>query len=92
MVLSNEFLQVSHHVLPLNTPEAELETYKKEYQTVLRGEREIWLSRLPESDRRVGSSYEVAHCRFPLDDPRRALIALIIVVPPDEEIDSIKAV
>jgi hypothetical protein len=48
-------------VLPLDTTETELESYRKEYKTVLREEKEIWLSRLPESDRRVGSLYEVAH-------------------------------
>jgi hypothetical protein len=92
MVLSNEFLQLSHRVLPLDTPEAELETYSKEYQTVLRGESEIWLSRLPETDRRVGSPYEVAHCRFPLGDPRMALIALLAILPPDEATDSVKVI
>jgi hypothetical protein len=91
MVLSNEFLQLSHHVLPLNTPEDDLETYKKEYKTIVRGESEVWLSRLPQTDRRVGSPYEVAHCRFSVGDPHIALISLVIVLPPDEETDSLKA-
>jgi hypothetical protein len=92
LVLSNEFLEVSHRVLPIETPEAELETYKKKYKTILRDEKEIWLSRLPENDRRVGSPYEVGHCRFPIGDPRKALVALLVVIPPDDEADSVKAV
>jgi hypothetical protein len=92
IVLSNTFLQSSHHILPLDTPEKELEAYKKEYKTILRGEKETWLSRLPENDRRVGSPYEVAHCRFPNGDPRMALIALVIILPPDDELGSIEAI
>lgn len=91
MVLSNEFLQTSHDVLPLSTSEKELEPYKAEYKTIIRGQKDIWLSRLPENDRRSGSDYEVAYCRFPIGDPRRALVALIVIVPPDDEVDTVKA-
>jgi hypothetical protein len=93
MILANETLHESHLVVPLDTPEDQLELYRKEYRTVLRREDqgEICLSRLPLSDRRVGSGYEVAYSRFPAGNPRACLIALLVVLPPDAQSDSIMA-
>ena len=85
LVLAQEALQPAHLVLPSSTPEQELEVYKTQYQTVLRREDrgEIYLSRLKPTDRRVGSGYEQAYCRFPAGDPRNCLVAIIIVLPPN---------
>lgn len=91
LALSRESLQPSHLVLPISTPEHELEIYKTQFQTLLRHEdrQEIYLSRLKPSDRRVGSCDEQAYCRFPIGDPRNCLVAIIIVLPPNAPIESV---
>jgi hypothetical protein len=73
MVLSNDALQTSHFVLPIDTPDEQPEVYKKEYRTVVRLEDkgQIYLSRLDARDPRIGSDYEWAYCRFPVGDPTR---------------------
>ena len=78
-------------MLPLGTPEQELEVYTFQYQTVLRPEDrgEIYLSRLRPTDKRVGSAYEQAYCRFPAGDPRDCLVALIIVLAHDAPTESV---
>jgi len=85
MILSNDALQTSHCVLPIDTPEEQLEAYRKEYRTVVRLENkgEIYLSRLDARDTRIGSDYEWAYCRFPVGNPRDCLVALVVVLPPD---------
>jgi hypothetical protein len=93
MIFSNDYLQTAHCVLPLDTPYDKLEAYKAEYRTILRLENrgQIYLSRLDQSDPRVGSDSEVAYCRFPVGDPFAGLVALIVVLPPEADAEPIKA-
>lgn len=92
LMLAQHTLQLSHHAVPFDTPDEQLELLKKEYRTVLRLEdqREFYFSRLDPSDRRLATGYEVAHCRFPAGDPRDCLLALLVVLPPEAPLDPIK--
>ncbi len=58
-----------------------LDELRKTYPTVVRsidGSR-LWLSRLPEHDRRVTSPYEVEHARWIPGDPFEALAGLLVL-------------
>jgi hypothetical protein len=81
MVLNKEALTPSYVVLPLDTPEEQLEYHKRQYPNVERREREIYLSRLPLEKVPYGD-----YAYFPAGDPRACLVALIIVLPPEEQI------
>ena len=60
-----------------------LSDLRSRYQTELRSEdgRTVWFSRLPRSDRRVSSDYEVAYARWIPGDPQEALLGLLLVGP-----------
>ena len=52
----------------------------------------IWLSRLPEEDRRVASAYEIEHARWIPGDPFDALIGVLVLCRhPDELVATINA-
>ena len=60
---------------------AELEELRKTYPTAVKstdGSR-LWLSRLDENDRRLGTGYEIEYARYIPGDPWEVLLGLILV-------------
>lgn len=65
------------------TPKEDVEELRRTFPTVLTSQEgsRLWLSRLPESDRRVGMSYESDYARWIPGDARTALRAIVAIGP-----------
>jgi len=84
LLLDNGCLQQTFRELSDDSPTEHQEELRRTYQTETRspdGEKK-WFSRLPESDRRLATGYEVAYARWIPGDAKRALQGLIIIEHP----------
>jgi hypothetical protein len=89
LFLSRESLEPSYRVLDKDTPKDELERYKTKYPTQLTLEDgRTWLSRL--NERQAGTEYEREYCWFPIGDPCRVLVAMMIVLSPSTDVKPIE--
>lgn len=81
MIFNLSMTEPSYVKVPANTDAAKLKAWKQNYPTVLSSidGKELWLSRLPEHDRRVGSPYEVEHARWIPGDPLEALLGIFVL-------------
>ena len=73
--------------LPAATPEAEIAALRLQFGTEVRSDdgSRIWLSRLPDSDRRVGTDYETSYARWIPGNPFDCLRAVLIFARPEDE-------
>ena len=81
MVFDGRKMKNSGQEVQADIQPEELERLQTVYPTVLRTTdgQSLWLSRLPESDRRVGGMYESEHGRWIPGDPWEALRLVIVL-------------
>lgn len=81
MVFDIRRTEPSYQEVPADTDQKALDELRKAYPTVERSidGSMLWLSRLPEHDKRVTTPYEVEHGRWIPDDPFEALMGLLVL-------------
>lgn len=86
LIFSSSKLEPSWREVDAASDPGELEALRRKYPTVLRSQEgsKLWFSRLPETDRRIGQPYEVAHGRYIPGDPWQALQAVMLFGPDHE--------
>jgi hypothetical protein len=74
-----EQLRSSHCEVAADIDPAELAELSKNHPTQLTSKdgTHLWLSRLPEGDRRINSSYEIEYARWIPGDPWQALVGVV---------------
>lgn len=73
--------------IPADTPEPEVQQLRRTYPTLLTSTdgSMLWLSRLSEDDRGLGSPYEAVYARWIPENPVGALLGLLIFARPQDE-------
>ncbi len=86
LLFDGEQLRSSHQEVAADLDAAELAALARDYPTRLVSEdgTHLWLSRLPEGDRRINTPYETEHARWIPGDPWKALMGVIVLVSTDE--------
>ncbi len=81
MIFDIRRTEPSYQQVPADTDQATLDELQKTYPTVERSidGSMLWLSRLPENDKRVASPYESEHGRWISSDPFAALSGLLVL-------------
>lgn len=87
MVFDHRALEPSFREVRSDIDPPELESLREDYPTMLESKdgTRLWLSRLPEGDRRVASAYERAYGRWIGRERGNPLRALLIFVRPEDE-------
>src|SRR5262249_46250788 len=80
-------LDQSWREIPTDTPPGELTELRKIFPALLTSidGSKLWLSRLPEGDPRIASSYEVSYGRWIPGNPFEALKAILVFSRPEDE-------
>ena len=81
LVISGKLTEASYIEVGADMDAAELNSLKLTYPTTepSRDGTKLWLSRLPENDRRVASPYESEHGRWIPGDPFEALLGVFVL-------------
>ena len=81
MIFDNKQTQPSYQEVPSDTPASVLSALQEKYPTVEASKdgSRLWLSRLPEGDKRLTSGYEIEHGRWISGDPFEALVCLLVL-------------
>ena len=75
----------SFDILPETATQSDIEAAQREYPTIIRsGDRSLYCSRLPESDSRMGTSYERNYGWFIPGNAKEALAAIFIICRPED--------
>jgi hypothetical protein len=87
LILDMRKTKASYEEVAADIEPHQLEVLKADYPTAVisRDGTRIWLSRLPDQDRRVGSAYEIEHARWIPGDPFEALIGVLVLSRKPEE-------
>jgi hypothetical protein len=74
-------MRPSHREVPSDLDPRELADLEKDHPTRLVSEdgRWLWLSRLPEGDRRINTPYETQYARWIPGDPWQALVCIVLL-------------
>lgn len=87
LALHRESLEHTHREVSADIPAAELAELTQRFPTRLTSKdgRTLWLSRLPENDTNVSSTYECLYGRWIEHDAKDALMAVLLFARPEDE-------
>ena len=79
-------MQRTYREIASDTPEAEIARLREQYPTLVesRDGEKLWLSRLPEDDKRVSTVYETEYAYWIPGNPMEALRAILLISDKDE--------
>jgi len=86
IALRSDALEATFREVPVNSRTEHLVELEQRFPTALRSVdgQSLWMSRLPATDPRVGSPYEVEYARWIPGDAKAALAAVFILVRPQD--------
>lgn len=81
LLYNHRFMKKTHQQILPDTPFEKIEKYKKTYPTAFYDAKGnlVWLSRLNQNDRRIGTPYEVAYGFWIPGNPFEALEAILVL-------------
>lgn len=87
LALDTSRLQRTFKEVPSDISADELERLRQHYPTVIRDGAKLWLSRFPEGNCRIATTYETYYAWWIKGDPFQTLRAIMLFARPEDEAD-----